>query len=80
MALLALPFCYIVSYFLFDRVSRFVFKKEFQPPFRFFPEWDKTRKRSDWLLWLLSLAFMFALWFVFGQVSDHIRNENFYTW
>jgi hypothetical protein len=29
MALLALPFCYIVSYFLFDRVSRFVFKKEF---------------------------------------------------
>ena len=78
MAMLALPFCFLVSYYLFNRVSLFVFKKEFQPPSRFVPEWDKTRKISDWIFWLLYLAFMFILLFMFGEVSDYIRNENFY--
>lgn len=76
MTLLASPFCFFVSYYVFNCFSLVIFKKEFYSPYKYVTEWDKTRKLSDWILWLPFLALGITLLFMFGGISDHIRNEN----
>ena len=71
--------CAWVSYQAFDAVSRTVFQKQFQPPLRLpTPEWDGTRKASDWMLLLPFVAASVYLLFAFGEISDCLAGLDFW--
>ena len=75
-ALLAIPFCVYVSYYLFNSMSQFIFRKEFTPPSRALgtpdPAW------TDWLL-LVPWVFLFIeMLFFFGKVGDCLFGSSFW--
>ena len=71
--------CAWVSYHAFDAVSHTVFQKQFQPPLRVpTPEWDSTRKWSDWMLLVPFVAASIYLLFAFGEISDCVAGQDFW--
>jgi hypothetical protein len=71
--------CAYVSYCAFDAVSRSIFGKEFQPPLKIpTPEWDTTRKWSDWVLLAPFIVVFVFLLFGFGEIADCLGGQDFW--
>jgi hypothetical protein len=71
--------CACASYYAFDAVSHAVFRKQFQPPLRVpTPEWDGTRKWSDWMLLVPFAAVAIYLLFAFGEIADCLAGQDFW--
>jgi hypothetical protein len=75
-ALLAGLFCAYISYYLFNAISQFMFRKEFSPPSRALglpePAW------TDWLLFVPWIVLFVILLFTFGKLGDCLAGTNFW--
>jgi hypothetical protein len=73
-ALSTVLFCAYVSYYLFNAISQFMFRKEFVPPLRVpgLPESAWT----DWSLFIPWVVTLVALLFTFGKLGDCLAGTN----
>lgn len=77
-ALAGLPFSILISWLLWDFVSRHLCGKQFRPPSKYGP--NDQCARSDWLLLVPFIISWISVLFVFGSYADWARGENRWQW